>query len=303
MKRNLWVRIIAVMAAVAICALVAGCAHTTGSKEVQVEPKVGDDVLIAPGTLTVGVDSTLSPFGGESDGQVIGVDVDVAAALASDLGLNLQVVDTAGKNAVTMLGNGEIDIAMNISPTQGSTSGVAVIGPYLDNGPALFGKDVLDNLDAIKGKRIGATQGSLAATSVIPYCDPENLAEFPSIAEAFDALDNGQVEYVASDAVAGGYLALTAHEGVVYAISLANPSGTYIGVKQDKTALQEAVAESLKNITGNGVLLTVAGKWTGTDSATHIIPTADQITTAKIEKNKPKPVDDDDEDESDEDEG
>ena len=298
MKRSLWVRIIAVMATVAICALVAGCAHTTGSKEVTVEPQISDDALVAPGTLTVGIDSTLSPFGGESDGQIIGVDVDVAAALASDLGLNLQVVDTSGKNAVTMLGNGEIDVAMNISPTQGS--GVAVIGPYLDNGPALFGKDIIEKLDSVAGKRVGATKNSLAATSALSYCDPDDLVEFPSIAEAFDALDNGQIEYVASDAVAGGYLSLTAHDGVVYSISLANPSGTYIGVKQDKTVLQDAIVDSLKNITGNGVLATVAAKWTGTDCASHIIPAADQITTAKIEKNKTKPVDDDDEESDDE---
>lgn len=298
MKRSLLVRIAAVMAAVAICALVAGCAHTTGSKEVQVEPQVSADALVAADTLTVGIDSTLSPFGGESDGEIIGVDVDVAAALASELGLNLQVVDTSGKNAVSMLNDGEIDLAMNISPTQ---SRIAVIGPYLDNGPALFGKDVIAKLDDVKGKRVGATSGSLAASTALQYCGAENIAEFPSIAEAFDAFDNGQVEFVASDAVAGGYLALTSHEGVIYSISLANPSGTYIGVGQNNKVLQDAVANALKAITGNGVLQTVAAKWTGIDCAEHIIMAEDQITTAKIEQNKPdsKPVDEDEEGEED----
>ena len=303
MKKNLLVRVAAVVAVVALCAFAAGCAHTTGSKEVKVEPQVAADALVAADTLTVGIDSTLSPFGGESEGQVIGVDVDVAAALASELGLNLQVVDTAGKNAVTMINDGEIDMAMNISPTQ---SRIAVIGPYLDNGPVLFGKDVIANLDDVKGKRVGATTGSLAASTAIQYCGADNIAEFPSIAEAFDAFDNGQVDYVASDAVAGGYLALTSHEGVVYSISLANPSGTYIGVGQNNTELQTAVTNALKAITGNGVLQTVAAKWTGVDCAEHIIMAEDQITTAKIEQNKPndEPVsDDDDEESSDEDEG
>ncbi|MGI6221009.1 MAG: substrate-binding periplasmic protein [Coriobacteriales bacterium] len=302
MKKNLLVRVAAVVAVVALCAFAAGCAHTTGSKEVKVEPQVAADALVAADTLTVGIDSTLSPFGGESEGQVIGVDVDVAAALASELGLNLQVVDTAGKNAVTMINDGEIDMAMNISPTQ---SRIAVIGPYLDNGPVLFGKDVIANLDDVKGKRVGATTGSLAASTAIQYCGADNIAEFPSIAEAFDAFDNGQVDYVASDAVAGGYLALTSHEGVVYSISLANPSGTYIGVGQNNTELQTAVTNALKAITGNGVLQTVAAKWTGVDCAEHIIMAEDQITTAKIEQNKPndEPVsDDDDEESSDEDE-
>ena len=102
---------------------------------------------------------------------------------------------------------------------------------------------------------------------------------FTSLSEAFDALKSGSVKYVASDAVAGGYIALS-YTGVDYAASLKSESLCYIGIPAKNTTLSEALSSSLTEISGNGVLQTVISKWAGTSTAEEITPTSVNTLTA-----------------------
>ncbi len=248
-----------------------------GSKEVTLEPTISGSSLVTEGTLTVGVDSTLAPFGGISSGEIIGVDVDIAAAIATELGLQLEIVDTSGENVVNMLQDGEIDIAMSITVAQTQNTEVATIGPYLENGPALFGLDTDGtsvDLDQLTNSKIGAYTNSIASRTASAYCGTSNLVTYTSLSEAFEALVNNEIDYVASDSVAGGYLSMS-YEGVGYAAFLDDPSGVYLGVLQTNTTLSDAVLDALSTIESNGVLSTIAAKWTGIDCASNVMPTSE----------------------------
>ena len=240
MRRNRIVgTIVTIALAACTCLFLFGC-DPEGTKEVNLESKVADSALVTPGTLTVGIDSTMAPFGGESNGEIIGVDVDVAAALASEMGLNLVVVDTSGQNATNLINEKKIDVAMSMAANQGANSNTMLVGPYLENGPVLFGKgngtDLNVDITALGGTKVGAYRGSIAANAAGTFCGADNLVTFMSLSEAFDALQNGEVVYVASDAVSGGYLALS-YNGAQYAASLQSPAGLFMGVAQAKKTL------------------------------------------------------------------
>lgn len=86
--------------AVAFAALLAvglfGLAGCTGSGTYQPELKsaeVAPPVIGEEGTLRVGVNTENPPLAGMGSGKIIGIDVDIAAALADELGLKLSVVD------------------------------------------------------------------------------------------------------------------------------------------------------------------------------------------------------------------
>ncbi len=260
--------------------LLTGCA-TQGTKEVTLDPAVSSSALVTAGTLTVGVDSSNAPFGGlsnegTSEETIIGLDVDVAAAIATELGLSLEVVDISGDNVIDVIEGGEVDIAMSTPVAQTQNTSVSTIGPYLENGSALFGQDVDStvDLDSLGSAQIGAYTNSVASRAASEYCDSSNLVTYTSLSDAFAALEDGEVEYVASDIVAGGYLSMS-YEGVAFAASLDDPSGVYIGVLQTNTALSEAVLEALQTIYGNGVLDTVVSKWTGVSCAEYVMPIED----------------------------
>ena len=80
--------------AVAFAALLAvglfGLAGCTGSGTYQPELKsaeVAPPVIGEEGTLRVGVNTENPPLAGMGSGKIIGIDVDIAAALADELGL------------------------------------------------------------------------------------------------------------------------------------------------------------------------------------------------------------------------
>ena len=67
------------------------------------------------GTLRVGVNAGSPPLAGSpsSSSKIVGIDVDVAAALADQLGLKLEIVDV-GTDPEAALKEGKVDVAMGI---------------------------------------------------------------------------------------------------------------------------------------------------------------------------------------------
>ncbi len=267
-----------------MCLCLGGCSPT-GSREVALESTVADSNLVKPGTLTVGVDSTDAPFGGTSNGVITGSDVGVAAAIANQLGLKLNVVDTSGKNARTLLNNKEIDIAMSMPTTQSADSGIALVGPYMQNAPALFGKNDTGvttstfDLTTLNGKKVGAYKSSIAANAAATYCGLDNVVPFSSLTDAFDALQSGKVDYVAADSVAGGYLSFS-YGNVDCLALLQNPNGIYMGILQSNTALTNAVTGAVNDINQNGVLKVVVSKWVSQQCAQYVMPSTSVVATA-----------------------
>ncbi len=268
----------ATLAALALgsCLMMSGCG-TEGSREVSLDPTVSGSSLVTEGVLTVGVDSTLAPFGGVSNGEIIGLDVDVAAALATELGLELEIVDISGEDFEALLDNDELDIVMNVSATQALSSSLSLVGPYVENGPAIFASDDREasefSLDYLATGTVGAYENSAAARAALSYTTESHLETYTSLSDAFEALADGEIDYVASDSVAGGYLSMS-YEGIAYMTSLQDPSGVYIGVSNSYSDLITAVQDALETIYSNGVLEVVVAKWVSTSCAASIIPSS-----------------------------
>lgn len=269
----------------------AGCGDT-GTTEVTLEPTVSDELLVNSETLTVGVDTSQPPFASivtaeaeedeASTNEIVGFDVDVAAALADELGLKLDVIDISDTTASEALESGEVDIVMSASPA--STSDVDIfVGPYVDNGPAIFGLENTsssETFDAsiLEDYTVGAYDGSVAANTVLNYCDSDNLVLYDTVEDMFQALEDGEINYVAADMVSGGYVS-TLYSGVECVGTLDSSSGCYIALGSSSEELSETLTTALETIDGNGVLDTVISKWCGestVDMASPILATDEE---------------------------
>ena len=112
--------------AVAFAALLAvglfGLAGCTGSGTYQPELKsaeVAPPVIGEEGTLRVGVNTENPPLAGMGSGKIIGIDVDIAAALADELGLKLSVVDVGSDPAGALANGSEMCIRDSAEPRRG----------------------------------------------------------------------------------------------------------------------------------------------------------------------------------------
>lgn len=238
-------------------------------------PTVSSPTVVTDGYLTVGVNSSNAPFAGNYKGEMIGVDVDTAAALADQLGLKLKLVDINSQDAASLLTDGTVDCVMSWNDTSTTISAVSAVGPYLTNGTALFGISLSGSLSvdtgSLQGVKIGAQAGSVSVTTAGTYCGYDNVVTYNTLSEAFDALENGTVAYVACDAVPGAYLA-TSYSDIVYGTMIDSPTNVTIGVSSSKTDLKQALENALSTIRKNGVLDVTASKWIGTTAATALVP-------------------------------
>ena len=109
--------LVAVCMAAAV-SLLSGCAsqetYTPPEKEATLStPTIGKD-----GVLRVGVNTQNQPLAGQStsSSNIVGIDADIAAALADNFGLKVELVDV-GTDFETALNEGTVDIVMGVDST------------------------------------------------------------------------------------------------------------------------------------------------------------------------------------------
>lgn len=237
---------------------------------------------ITADTLTVGVNANNTPYGGtNSNGQIIGLDVDVAASLADSLGCKVSVIDV-GANGKEELEKGTVDAVMGTTMT-GSSKTVSYSSPYLNDGVSLFClvqnmPESVDKADLNKGKVIVQASTS-AALEMQDALTVDSVVITSTMQEAFDALEKGDAVYLAANAVIGDYYARNYSDiSRVDYLSANDVSPVYVATAASNTELSNAVNKAMTSIAGDGTLSVVSSKWVG-DQASTLLPGAINVDT------------------------
>lgn len=257
------------VAALGLVAALAGCSsesYTPPTKTAVVDtPVIG-----VSKTLRVGVDTGSSssatesnaPFASQVSGRVVGMDVDMAAAIADEMGLDLQIIDV-GSDPQSAIANGEVDIVMGLD---GSDTNVScwLSDPYVETSTALFAPESTTSApSAASSPKIAAQSSTLSAWEVNNQFGDTAVVSAKSLTDAFAAMDGGSADYVAGDAVIGTYVVESGGYDAHIVALLNQPSGYCIGVSSSNTDLQNAVSSALRTVMGNGVGSVVVSKWLG----------------------------------------
>ena len=258
--------VVCILACVLCCMLgLMGCSSQTeeysldlGSATVS-SPTIGEDGVLCVGIM--GEDS--APFTMTSNGEVTGLDVDIAAALADQMGLSLEIVDVESESdGETALTNGEIDILMSV-PSDSSSS-IWLSDPYIETAIALFG-DADAEIPTRDSSPVIAAQGSsTSAWAVTTAFGDDSLLSSSDLMSAFSSAEEGEASYVAADAVIGTYAAFYQSVDMVPIALLEDIGGYCIGVASDNTDLQEAVTSALTEVIDGGIADVISNKWLGT---------------------------------------
>lgn len=251
------------VAAMAACMMaLAGCTEAYDPDAALKDPTIEASALLEPGTLRVGVNASTYPLAGQANGRMSGLEVDIAAAIAQELGLKVDYVDV-GTGAVDALSDGEVDIAMGVEPSEVGGSCWTSDG-YAPSGIALFSMDEGAKVPKKTAEPdIAAQTSSLSAWLVTRQYGAGSLVAEDDLKAVFADLAEGQVPYAASDAVVGSYM-LNSQEIDAHLIGLMQTAGAYcIGANADNTTLQLGVTQALSTIAANGVLDVICTKWTG----------------------------------------
>lgn len=269
MKRRIMTSVLVALAAVLAFAL-AGCQSESYEPE-ALSPKVSSPAIGQDGALRVGVDTTSSPFAGQVNGKIVGLDVDTAAALADQLGLKLELVDISS-TGVSALEDGSVDIILGLTASDAEDT-LWLSEPYVQTAVALFSSAGNATVPtAASAPTIAAQTSSMSAWAVENIFGEASLVPCEDLKSAFSSVETGSAAYVAADAVIGSYAAKMNNVDVQIIALLENAGGYRIGVTASNADLQTAVADALAAVKSTGVLSIVDTKWLGSPMDLSTVP-------------------------------
>lgn len=225
---------------------------------------VSATALGTDGTLRVGVNASSAPLAGQtsSSSRIVGIDVDVAAYIADQLGCKVEIVDV-GTDPESALSEGRVDIALGVDASEDNT-GYWKSTSYLQSGVALFGTSSESAVPTTDSKpKIAAQASSKSSWRVTNLFGDDSLVVQNDLKSAFEALAKGSARYVAADAVIGTYVSYSnGYDDKIVAL-LQDPSGYCVAVAEKNTELQGAVSSAVDKLVNGGVMDVIESKWLG----------------------------------------
>lgn len=104
-KKMILFTVIAIVAALSLSVLLAGCTESDMSK-------AGPDDIKAYGKLVVATSADFPPFENLEDGEIVGWDIDVAKALAEKLGVELEIQNMEFDAVLSAVATGKVHMGM-----------------------------------------------------------------------------------------------------------------------------------------------------------------------------------------------
>jgi polar amino acid transport system substrate-binding protein len=267
-------RAITALTLVATLLALTGCVGAIGSAALT--PKLSPPVISRPGILRAAVDMNYPPFAGTVDSETVGMDVDVAAAIAEQLGLKLELYDARPAAAAAMVQSGTVDIVLGALTVDAAVSSqLAFAGTYVSDAPAVFvakdstlslpataAADTTALVAAISDKRIAVQKGSPAYWALLDLIGESHLFVSTTLDDAFRSVATGNADVVAGDALIGQYMTRT-YPTFHFAGQLSGAYPLGVGVSQSNSKLESEIRTILDKLATQGVLQTLRRKWVG----------------------------------------
>ena len=232
----------------------------------------GEVSLVKSGVLSVCTNTPYKPFEYEENGTVVGLDADIANAIASDLGVKAQLTSISfeGLDSGTGLSTGQCDIALaGIGVTDERKSKMEFTTVYFDDNLAILvpkGSSITSAAD-LKGVAVGAQQ----ATSGETYAK-ENGAEviqYEDTSLMFSALKTGQIKAVAANlSVISEALTNDPDSFKIAYQDSENTEQIAAAVSSNNKALLAKANATITKLKENGELDKMKAKWVGATSST-----------------------------------
>lgn len=219
------------------------------------------------GYLTMSTNAEFPPYEYHDGGQIVGIDAEVAAAIAKKLGLELKIEDMEFDSVIPAVQTGKADIGMaGLTVTEDrqaivdfSTSyatGVQVI-IVPEGSPITTADDLFDNVGTY---HVGV---QLSTTGDI-YCSDdlgeENVERYPKGADAVMALTSNKIDCVVIDnEPAKAFVA--ANPGLKILDTEYVTEDYAIATNKSNTPLTEAVNKALEELIADGTVQTIIDKY------------------------------------------
>lgn len=211
----------------------------------------------------MGTNAAFPPYEYYEGDTVVGIDAEIAQAIAEKLGLSLEIVDMDFNSIITAVQSGKVDVGIagmtvdperekNVDFTDSYATGVQVVIVTEDSEIA--------SVDDLEGKLIGVQEG----TTGHQYCSDDYgddmVVAYTNGATAVQALLDGKVDCVVIDQQPALSF-VEANEGLKILETEYTVEDYAIAVSKDNTALRDAINTALNELIEDGTVQGILDKY------------------------------------------
>lgn len=222
------------------------------------------------GTLRIGIEGTYPPFNSrDAQGELVGYDVDVAKAVATQLGVKPEFIATEWSGIIAGLQAGKFDVIVNqVGITPARQQMLDFSKPYTYSVAQLIQRKndtrPFKSLNDLKGKELGVSLGS-NYNEMAKSAPGVDVKTYPGAPEYLRDLVAGRIDAALNDRLMLAYLLKTT------ALPL-RPSGVLgqqvrVGIpfRKGNPKFAKAIDSALAQLEAHGTLSRISDKWFGID--------------------------------------
>lgn len=226
--------------------------------------------IVESGELRVGMSGVQPPLNMRNRaGELIGLDVDLARALADAMDLELVLVERPFEELLGGLRKGDYDLVISsLTITPARNARVAFAGPYLISGATLLTREaLLDELDSQEAldaadRTWGALTGSTGADLIREAFPRATLVTSEDLATLIPRLVDGEIDGVVADLPYVRYaLARRPDAGLALMPSPFTTEPLGIALAPSSPLLANLVQNYLNTLEYTGLLIRMKARW------------------------------------------
>lgn len=247
MKKTIKLLSLAIVAALSLS--IAGCtAQEAGNKEV----------------LTMGTNAAFPPYEFvDENNNVVGIDAEIAQAVAEKLGMELEIKDMVFDSLITAVSTGAVDVVLagmtvteerkeSVNFSESYATGIQVVIVPEDSAIA--------TIEDLAGKKIGVQSGTTGDIYCAGDYGEDAVARYDNGALAVAALKNAQVDCVVIDNEPAKAFVL-ANEGLKILDTEYITENYAAAIAKENTELLEKFNGALAELESEGKLAEIIGKY------------------------------------------
>ena len=276
-------KLVAVLLAGVMCVSLAACggkkeeaADTTAAETTETTDEAatedtedaaatdGTFTTVADGVLTMGTNAAFPPYEYKEGDEVVGIDAEIAQALADKLGLKLEILDMDFNSLITAVQSGKIDISLagmtvneerkkNVDFTDSYAKGVQVVIVKDDS-------DITSVDDLANDKLIGVQEGTTGHAYCSDDYGEEHVLAYTNGALAIQALLQDKVDCVVIDQQPAKEF-VEVNDGLKILDTTYADEDYAAAVSKDNPGLTAALNQALQELKDDGTIQSILDKY------------------------------------------
>ncbi len=248
---------------IALCLMLALSFAACGGNNTDPTEVATDATEAVAEVLKMGTNAAFPPYEYKEGDAIVGIDAEIAAAIAEEMGMELEIVDMEFDSIITSVQQGGVDFGMagmtvteerleNVNFSSSYATGVQVV--IVPEGSAIA------TLDDLAGKKIGTQIGTTGFMYAQGDYGEENVIGYAKGADAVLALQGGDVDAVIIDNEPAKAF-VEANEGLVILETEYAVEDYAIAVAKDNTELLDGINAALETLTADGTIDAIVAKY------------------------------------------